>query len=416
MAEAADARSVDQPSSKTRHVLYSGLIGAFGGGLLTVASLFLLEPSVRGRYVSVCHFPSLIGQLVGLSVHLVVPHARQARRSEMLRRAMNALTVCAMSCAVLGLPILALIWALKGTETWGSYVLAAGNLFVGGIAFSAMQIVYLIFGSKGFFTVSVVPPGLYAIAAVILVALRIHSVGTFDAIFFAAGASGVLACLFALHATQKRDPRQAGELMAMFRSTWSPHGNTLATYALYRGDLLASAIALSTTSLGMYSTATSISEVAWVVPQAVAMTAWRKAGFGHGRSQEIAREMRLATIAAGVACAGLAAALGLVFRSYGAAAGIGFMLAPGVGLMAAHRVGAAHLAGLGRHEAVRSYLGITAVIACIGYPLSALFFGTTGLALCCTVVYCIAGLGAFRAVRSESFRLASAERRLGRAV
>jgi len=182
------------------------------------------------------------------------------------------------------------------------------------------------------------------------------------------------------------------------------HGGTVLQYLAYRLDAVLVGAFESVSSLGIYSIATALTELAWTPATALSNLLWAdqlRSPDGRRVVRVVQATIALAiTVAVVVVCVGAIVFLRLI-PAYRQAFLVLVVMAPGVVVGSAIRCVSAHLYATGRPVAVVRLSALGALVAVIVYPLGLWAAGILGAALASSFVYSAQFIGALVLLKRE---------------
>jgi O-antigen/teichoic acid export membrane protein len=222
---------------------------------------------------------------------------------------------------------------------------------------------------------------------------------------FARMAMSVVAAAFALAATQGRLRLDRGAMREGLQFGMKLHPGNIAQFLNYRLDVLLIGLFLAPLQVGLYVTATNLTEIIWEIPHAVRTVLLQRVAASTeqpARNDMTAQVTRMTTTLVGILCL-VAAILSypmiriLYGEPYAPAAAVLVLLLPGIWALSLGKLLAIHLAGSGQPQ-IGTRAAVASLVATLLLDLLLIpRFGLTGAAVASSVAYILSTVVIVRA-------------------
>ncbi|QXG74793.1 hypothetical protein KUM42_13045 [Modestobacter sp. L9-4] len=368
--------------------------------VLTLVSAALLGPERRGVLTFLMTGALLAGALAYGSLHVpVVEDLRRGDRSS-LRHGVRLVAGFAGLLATAGV-VLVVAGRAASTGDGHPHTVSTGWALLGGALvvcqLFANRVLQGLGRDRAYQVTIVVQSVLYLLAAAAVLAttrspMLVYGAWALSVVAGLAVASTQLVRHLREHVVVAPAGTPARTWPAFLRSATANNVGSIGQMVMLRADVLVVGVVLGPTAAGVYGIALSLTELALIVPEALALSVFS----GRARLSEDswAGQLRCTVrLNAAVGClaavciAGAAVVLSLgPLSDYRGLVPLVLVVLPGVLFAGYSRVALSALQALGRHSAVATF-GVLAVLLSVGYLPGAWLGGTTGTAAVSTAAY-----------------------------
>lgn len=384
-----------KPTTDSAALVGSQVVSAVGSFFLLVVTSRALGPSGRGVLSFLLLWPTLGAYILAFGIPAA--NLRAAAKTPQVTPALVQQTVFV---TVATTSLLAL-WAAIGLPSWIVGPLSTQLVWIA-IACTVMMSIFngwtwIQMGLGDFIIPSILKGAFPAAAALAVLVLWKADLG-----LSVSGASiAYLASLAAvtsiaglrLISRYGRPHLSASVLRHSLRYGTVYQGALLAQLVTYRADQWVLGVTRSSSSLGQYSVAVSLSEIATYISLAQGMVHFRSASRNERSvSSHLIGRTVLGALAGIVIVAGVVPLIPIVFGSnFQSAVGLTLLLLPGTIGLALFRVCGNDIAGRGKPGVVSAVAVMQAPLMVGAYILLIPTFGTTAAALISSIGYCVGG-------------------------
>jgi O-antigen/teichoic acid export membrane protein len=387
-------------------LLLSQVFGLGASLLVTFATAELLGPTGRGQLAFISAVATLGGVVVFGSLHVGITHAHKSGDDTALRRGLFLGALASLAALIIGVAFIIVELVLSGRSP-RIYEMELGTVGAALVCFNlvVLRVRQGLGDARQFRVAWTIQSGVYALTA-IPVAFFFRSA---TAVVFCWYAGLILATAYALRGYFRTitEPKRHVSTQEIATTSLAAHIGFTGIQFLYRADVLILAFFVTRSQLGIYSIAAPVAELAWVVSEALSLSAFSHYEANQSADERIKHRGRLIRInvAAGLLgaiCIGPAAWLVIPYLlpRYVDAVPLIFILLPGVIVQGAARIAFSTLVSGGARKPAVS-VGLISAALCLIYIPFCDRWGVTGAAIASTTIYVTQAIVVFAISRRQ---------------